>query len=289
MRLGSKEHKHLFCQSFIANHREYEPETLPWPPLDADCLALLQKIPFWQKARDTETHAGVLLSAFAETIDDPVIREAIALQGQEEERHSRLIKTLLERYQIEVTPAKEILLPRNIENAFMNFGFEECLDSFFAFGLFALARQAKIFPEQLYTIFDPILDEEARHIVFFVNWFTYVQIQRGWGFPPLRAMKTLKHYIYVLNSLIDTVAGTKPSQEQKKTGFTATDAKALVGDLTAEKFLATCLRENKQRMSQFDSRLLQPSLLPRLSVIALQVLQLKPKKRQQVSSTLGGA
>lgn len=278
MQIGLEAHKELFCQSFMATHIAYEPENLPWPRLDSKQLSLLQGIPFWEKARDTEREAGVLVSAFAKTIDDPLIREAIALQGEEETRHARLIKTLIDRYEVKVNQPEAIELPQNIEQAFTTFGFEECLDSFFAFGLFGIAREANVFPEQLFTIFDPILDEEARHIVFFVNWFTHLQIERRQGFLPLRSAKTLWYYGRALRNLVAAFTGTDDSGA----GFTATTADSFsLDDVTPEAFVLTCLQENEKRMSKFDARLLQPDLLPRLSSVALRILQLLPKRKQQ--------
>jgi hypothetical protein len=209
-------------------------------------------------------------------VDDPVLHEAIALQGREEGRHARLIKTLIDRYDIEMGERPPIQLKSNIEQAFTDFGFEECLDSFFAFGLFGIAREAGFFPEQFFTIFDPILDEEARHIVFFVNWFTYLQIQRGRSFLGLRTTKTLWHYGRALRNLIEAFGGDDTSGA----GFTATNANSFaMDDLTPESFIAACLEENKKRMSKFDKRLLEPQLMPRISSIALRTLQLIPKRK----------
>jgi hypothetical protein len=281
MKLGSLEHKELFCRQFIETYRDYDPATLPWPDLDDVALATLHAIPFWEKALDIETEAGAMVSGYAKTVKDPVIQEAIALQGQEEYRHSRLIQTLINRYGIEVSQRPPVQLPENIEPAFITFGFEECLDSFFAFGLFAIAKEANIFPEQLFTIFDPILDEEARHIVFFVNWFTYIQIERGQGFPLLRNTKTLLYYAKALSNLIGAFGGTDTSG----TGFTATGANTFMDNLTPEKFLTICLRENQLRMSKYDPRLLQPKFLPRLTNIAYKTLQIIPKRKQQTLAT----
>jgi hypothetical protein len=276
MKIGSEAHKELFCRSFMESHLEYEPEQLPWPQLDSETHARLRGIPFWEKAFDTEREAGVLVSAYAEMVDDPVLQEAIALQGREEGRHARLIKTLIDRYDIEMGERPPIQLKSNIEEAFTDFGFEECLDSFFAFGLFGIAREAGFFPEQFFTIFDPILDEEARHIVFFVNWFTYLQIQRGRSFLGLRTTKTLWHYGRALRNLIEAFGGDDTSGA----GFTATNANSFaMDDLTPESFIAACLEENKKRMSKFDKRLLEPQLMPRISSIALRTLQLIPKRK----------
>ncbi len=61
----------------------------------------------------------------------------------------------------------------------MDFGYNECVDSFAGFGIFRLARDARIFPEALTTLFVRVLVEEARHIVFFVNWVAWDRDRRG--------------------------------------------------------------------------------------------------------------
>ena len=226
---------------------------------------------------DMEREAGALVSGYAATVTDPVLQEAIALQGKEESRHAHLLNTLVNRYGIEIQERPSVQIPQNIEPAFTSFGFGECLDSFFAFGLFAIAREANIFPESIFTIFDPIIDEETRHIVFFVNWFTYTQIDRGQGFIPLRSAKTLWQYGKALSNLIAVFGNDDPS----KTGFAVTGADIFTKNLTLEKFLSICLVENQRRMSKYDPRLLQPQLLPRLANIALRTLELIPKRKLQ--------
>jgi hypothetical protein len=270
MRLGSEQHKELFCHSFIDSHLNYEPEKLAWPNLDGLALERLRGIPFWKEALYTERKAGVMVSAYAKTIQDPLLREAIALQGREESRHARLIEFLIHYYDIQIAEPEIAEIPRCIETAFTDFGFEECLDSFFAFGMFGMARQSRYFPEALFTIFDPILDEEARHIVFFVNWVTYLQIQRGRGWSGWRAFHALWHYGRALSGLIQAFGGGGEREEQ---AFTATGASTFIDDLTPELFFATCLSENSQRMRVFDRRLLQPQLMPRLSTLALRCLK----------------
>ena len=276
MKLGSEAHKELFCRSFIDSHIEYDPETLPWLELDSVSLERLRGIPFWQEALGIERHAGVMVSTFAETIDDPLIREAIALQGREEMRHGRLIEYLIKRYGVPITEPELEEIPSDMETGFIDFGFGECLDSYFAFGMFEIARQAQYLPEPLFTIFDPILNEEARHIVFFVNWVTYLQIQRGGSLGIFRGTHALWHYGRSIWTLVKAFGGKGDREDQ---GFTASRATTFMEDLTPELFFSTCLQENAHRMSQFDPRLLQPQLLPRLSKLALDVLKLFPKRQ----------
>lgn len=276
MKIGSEAHKELFCRTFMESHLQYEPEKLPWPQLDSASLERLRAIPFWAEALKTEREAGVMVSAYAQTISDPVVREAIALQGREETRHARLIEFLINHYDVKINEPPVPEVPSNIETAFIDFGFGECLDSFFAFGLFGLAHQANYFPEQLFTIFEPILHEEARHIVFFVNWVSYLQIQQGRGAGVFRATHALWHYGRALNNLIKAFGSAADGSGE---GFTATGASTFVDDLTPEMLFSACLQENTRRMSVFDDRLLQPQLMPRLTTIARNTLKLLPRRQ----------
>ena len=277
MKLGSENHKELFCRSFITSHVKFEPEQLPWPTLDSVGLERLRSIPFWHEALRTEQGAGAMVNAFAATISDPLLREAIALQGMEEDRHGRLIGFLINHYDIQISQPPAPILPSNIKTAFLDFGFGECLDSFLAFGIFKIARQANYFPEALFDIFDQVLDEEARHIMFFINWVTYAQIHQDSKANWLRGVHALWHYGRAFQDKIKAFSG---SMEDQQEGFTATGAGNFMDDLTPELFLSICLQENTRRMSAFDQKLLQPQLIPKLTKIALRLLRLTSRRQE---------
>ncbi|MEH1831474.1 MAG: ferritin-like domain-containing protein [Nostoc sp.] len=266
MKIGSKEHKELFCRSFFESHLEYEPERLSWPNLDNIALESLRSIPFWREALNTEQEAGVMVNAFAATISDPLLKEAIALQGMEEVRHGRLIKFLINHYDIQISSPPEPVLPSNIKTAFLDFGF----------GLFGIAcRHINYIPEVLFDIFDTVLDEEARHIMFFINWVTYLQIQEGksnWS----RGINALVHYSRALQDKIKAFSG---SNEEQQEGFTAIGASNFIDNLTPELLLSTCLQENTRRLDVFDKELLQPQLIPNLAKTALVTFRFIPRRQ----------
>jgi hypothetical protein len=275
MKIGSEVHKELFCRSFIDSHWAYEPEQLPWPELDELYLERLRRIPFWEEALATELQAGVAVTACAEAQDDPLLRTAIALQAEEESRHARIIGYLIQHYDIEVQEPHIEAVGANPEKAFSHFGYGECLDSFGAFGLFELARQGAYLPTPFFQIFDRVLDEEARHIVFFVNWAAYRQVKRGRGAKILRGASSLWNYGKALRHLLGIIRDANNENES----FTTTGAATFVDDLSLSSFLQTCLQENERRMARFDKRLLQPRLLPTIAKIALATGKLISQRR----------
>lgn len=276
MKIGSEEHKQVFCQSFMNSHRVYEPEHMSFPELDSETLNRLRSIPFWNEALQTERKAGKMLAAYATTVKDPLIRNAIALQGEEEARHGRLIGHLLNYYEIELPEQPERELPEVLEPAFIKFGYGECFDSFFAFGLFAIARESGLMPEVFFTMFDPILDEEARHMVFFINWIAYKQINEGKG--TFRHLHSLWQYMGAVQRRLDSLKGTgKKKKGSTQKGFTATGAKPFMAGLTWEIFLHRCIAENDRRMSVYDDRLLRPQVLPMMARLGLRVISLLSK------------
>jgi len=278
LKIGSEAHKELFCRSFMDSHLSYEPETLPWPELDSNAIDRIRKIPFWDEALYTERNAGMMVQAYADIVEDPLIREAIALQAREEARHGRVIGYMINHYGIEVPDRPTKVLPTNLEPAFIKFGYGECFDSFFAFGLFGIARQTDFIPEALFNIFNTLVDEEARHMVFFVNWIAHKQITEGKGV--FRPYTSFQQYTAAAFRRLDSVKGMgKKGKSTNKKGFTASGAKAVKVDLSLETFLETCISENEKRMSVYPSELLRPDFLPSIANLALNTVKLLPKRR----------
>jgi hypothetical protein len=170
MQIGSEAHKRNFCRQFIDSHQQFDPENLPWPELDDAALERIRAVPFWQEVLHTERRAGAIVAAYAATIADPLAREAVELQGVEEERHARLLGGMIRRYGLAAEEREIEPTGPDLYTAFADFGYGECLDSFLGFGVFKIARQAGFLPDPLFRIFDTLMLEETRHIVFFINW-----------------------------------------------------------------------------------------------------------------------
>ena len=275
MQIGSAAHKELFVQTFFDGHRRYEASELAWPELDDDALALLRGLPFWTHARQFESSAGPMILSLADRVSDKLIREALELQASEETRHAAIVDYMIDLYGLTADDYEpETTLDPVAE--FSQFGFDECLDSFGAFGLFKLARDSRLLPLPIFDIFENVMREESQHIVFFINWFAHHQAQQGGLGRALRPPKALWHYGRALWAIADLV---RDDDADEGADFIVTGAQAFVDNLTPGLVLEACLSENERRMAGFDRRLLVPSLMPALAGLALAGLRWIPRRR----------
>jgi hypothetical protein len=274
MHVGTPRHRDLFCRTFIDTHVAFEPSELPWPELGDVHLARIRAFPFWSYARSIEQRAGRMVSAFAQTLDDPLIREAVALQGVEETRHGRLMSHVVERYGIDV-PENPIEDPPARKDDFCIFGFGECSDSFVGFGAFAIVREKGVFPEPLTAIFENVLYEEARHIVFFINWWRYEEARAGRDKPFLRTFEALRYHV---RAILGTAQGAAEAPKIP-THLDDPELDALVRSVTPQMFLETALAENRRMMARLDRRLLKPTLMPSIATALLLGIRMLPPRR----------
>jgi hypothetical protein len=276
---GLQAHKTLFCRTFVETHRSFDPAALPWPKLDASSIDRLRSIPFWSVALAAERNAGAMVTAYARTITDPEIREAMAVQGVEEARHARLLEVMLANYRVEVAQRPAPALDDS-ERAFIDFGYEECIDSFFGFGIFGLARRIQLFIPELTDIFEVVLLEEARHITFFVNWIAYERIRRGRGNAAFAALATALGYVRAVKRIVTTFApGAKDAPKTQGVGFGAEGAFALFEDVTWRSFLESCIAGHEHYMAAMPRELLKPRVLPELAKAALALPRFRRSER----------
>jgi hypothetical protein len=268
MKIGSDEHKERFCRDFIASHCRFDPATLTWPDLDDLALDRLRAVPFWQEVLYTERRAGAIVDAYAQTIADPLVRDAVALQGFEEARHAELLREMIRRYRIatEERPLEDPL-STDLRRAFADFGYGECLDSFLGFGVFKIARRSGFLPEPLFDIFDMLMREETRHIVFFINWMAWEQAARGGMAGWLRGVTAVRYYGRAIGRLLSTVRRGRRANDGRD--FSATQAGVFLEGFTLRNFVEECCAEHERRMRDFDPDLLKPSFLPKLAAITL--------------------
>jgi hypothetical protein len=279
IRPGSEAHKAAFCRMLLDTHNPYRPAVIDWPLLDSEARDRLVALPIWDIAVQTEGKASTRVLSYAETVADGLLRDAVLLNGFEEGRHKQVLANLVAAYDIPLAPEPEYRRPRHAEWAFMVTGFSECIDSFFAFGLFALAKQSRFFPPELVDTFEPIMQEEARHILFFVNWVAWHRRNLAWWRRPWFWCKVGAVWAFLIGERIGLArsAGKTRDGAPQDNSFTLTGSKAVADiDLAPAALIDLCLAENERRMAGYETRLLRPQVVPRVVRLVRRFLRAQP-------------
>jgi hypothetical protein len=275
IRFGSDEHKRLFCKTLLDTHNPYRPAVLDWPRLGAEAEKRITSLPIWDIAVQTENKAGMNVATYAEGICDPLLKKAVELDGYEEKRHRHVLANLVEAYGIKLAPEPPFPRPRDPEWAFLVTGYSECIDSFFAFGLFKAAKDTGFFPPELIDTFEPVIHEEGRHILFFVNWIAWHRRNMPWWRRPYFEAKVFAVWLFLIYERIGIASDV--SNGQQDNNFTVNGAQQLGADIKVGELVAICLAENDRRLGIYDPRLKRPRFVPFMARQALRFIG--PKKK----------
>jgi hypothetical protein len=269
--LGSDAHKRLFCRTLLDTFNPYKPAVIDWPELDAQARERLVSLPIWDIAVQTEGRAQLNVASYAAVVRDPLLREAIELNAFEEGRHKNVLANLVTAYGIALAPEPEYVRPGDPEWAFMVTGYSECIDSFFAFGLFQSARRSGFFPSELVDTFEPVMQEEARHILFFVNWAAWHRRTMPLWRRPWFELKVLAVWLFLIWERIGIARNVGNGVQDNN--FTVTGAKTVGEDISVGGLIDLCLAENQRRMSAYDQRLVRPRVVPTLARLARRLMR----------------
>ena len=283
IKLGSEEHKVLFSRTMLDLFDPYRPAVLDWPKLDPETQNRITSLPIWDIAVQTEGKAGTRMQNYADTVKDDLVRRALDLNAFEERRHKVVLSCLVAAYDIPLEPEPEYKVPKDREWAYMVTGFSECVDSFFAFGLFETARRSGFFPAELVETFEPVVREEGRHIVFFVNWVAWHRRQLNLFQRIAFELKVWAVWVFLGYERMGIASGIDEKGDAQKAkvegapkpqdnNFTMTGASQVGNDIDVWELMALCLEENDRRLGVYDPRLARPMFMPTLVKVALKVM-----------------
>ena len=264
--LGSDAHKNLFCRTLLDTFDPYKPAVIDWPDLDTETRDRLVSLPIWDIAVQTEGRARLNVASYAAITPDPLLRKAIELNAFEEGRHKLVLSNLVAAYGVALAPEPPYVVRGDPEWAFMVTGYSECIDSFFAFGLFESAKRSGFFPAALVDTFEPVIQEEARHILFFVNWAAWHRRTMPFWRRPFFELKVLAVWLFLIWERLGIARDMGNGVQDNN--FTVTGAKSVGNDTNIGELIDMCLAENQRRMSPYDRRLLRPALVPALARLA---------------------
>jgi hypothetical protein len=278
---GSDRHADASCRMFRETFNPYRPAVLDWPVLAPATRARIVALPIWDIAVQTEGKARLRMAAYAGTLDEPGMRDALALNAWEEQRHKEVLSRMAAAYGIELAPEPAPPLPRDREWAYLVTGYSECIDSFFAFGLFELARRSGLFPPALVDTFEPVMQEECRHILFFANWAAWHRARLPFRRRVRFEARVAAVWCFLawerigLARAVDRRGGAR----EPDNNFTLHGAQSVADDgIRLRDLVALCLAENDRRFAGYDERLLRPATMPRLARLVLRfVLRFVPR------------
>jgi hypothetical protein len=269
--VGSEAHKRSFCRMLLETHHPYSPAEITWPELTQQERSRLTSLPIWDNAVHKESCATARVRAFAQSVTDPLLREALDLDANEEARHEAVLTRLAEAYRIALSPAA-VAAPQDPERAWLLTGLSECIDVFFAFGLFEAARRSGFFPPKLVDTFEPVIQEECRHILFFANWMAWHQRNMPWWRRPLFVVKTWRLWLHLIRERVAMARGIGSKARARNANFTMTGTRSMGVKLKPRELIDLCLAENSRRMAGYDPRLVRPTTVPRLARLVRQLL-----------------
>ncbi|MEA2733058.1 MAG: hypothetical protein QOF70_7533 [Acetobacteraceae bacterium] len=267
MPIGSDAHRDAVCRMFRDTFNPYRPSIIDWPTLSPDALARLTGLPIWDIAVQTEGKARLRMLAYGRSLTDPAWREAIVCNAWEEGRHKEVLSNLIAAYGIRLAPEPAYLEPRDPEWAYLVTGFSECVDSFFAFGLFEVAKQSGFFPPELVDTFEPVIQEEARHILLFANWLAWHRRRLPLWRRPWFELRVAAVWVFLAWERIGIARGMDAGDgKPADNNFTLTGSKSVSDvDISPASLMAVCLAENERRFAGYDSRLRRPTTTPAIA------------------------
>lgn len=261
---GSDAHRQAFCELLLDTHNPYKPAVIEWPKLAPDALARVIGLPIWDIAVQTEGRASANVRSFAATEADPLLRAALTMDADEEARHKQVLAKLFAAYGIALAPEPAYPPPKYPQFAWLKTGYSECIDSFFAFGLFAAAKRSGYFPPELVDTFEPVMQEEARHILFFVNWVAWRRRTLPlWRRPLFFAQRALV-WLLIITERIGMARDVDGGGHVHDPNFAISGGDAVGVSLAPRELLDLCLTENDRRMQGYEPRLLRPTTVPTL-------------------------
>ncbi len=274
--IGSTAHRDACWAMFRETFNPYKPSIIDWPKLDAEARERLISLPIWDIAVQTEGKARLRMLSYARACADPAWGSAVALNGWEEGRHKVVLSHLVAAYGIKLEQEPAYIEPRDTEWAYLVTGFSECIDSFFAFGLFELARRSAFFPPELVETFEPVIQEEARHILLFANWLAWHRRHVAWWRRPWFDLRVLAVWAFLGWERMGLARGMDDGKKSaaQDNNFTITGSKAVSDvEISVAGLMTICLAENDRRFAGYDPRLLRPTTMPALVRLALPVLR----------------
>jgi hypothetical protein len=139
-----------------------------------------------------------------------------------------------------------------------------------------MASRSGLFPAELVTTFEPVMQDECRHILLFANWVAWHRANLPWWrriFFELRVAAVWVQLGWERIGLARSI-DADGNETYQDYNFTVTGTRSVTAaDFSVRDLMATCLAENESRFSGYDPRLKRPTTMPRLVRLLVRFLR----------------
>ena len=199
IKLGSDDHKNLFCRTLLTTFDPYKPAVIDWPKLDQETRDKITGLPIWDIAVQTEGKAGLRVATFGELVTDPLLKRAIELDAFEERRHKHVLANMVEAYGIKLEPEPEYHQAQGSRMGLHGHRLQRMHRQLLRLRPVRDWPSARAsFPPELVDTFEPVMKEEGRHILFFVNWVAWYRRNMPLWRRPWFALKILGVWAFLI-------------------------------------------------------------------------------------------
>ncbi len=264
--MGSPAHRHEVCRMFRETFNPYRPAVIAWPKLSPDMLQRITSLPIWDIAVHTEGRARLRFASYAAVLQTPEVRDALMLNAWEEHRHKEVLSKLVNAYGIALGPEPAYRVPRDPEWMYLVTGYCECIDSFFAFGLFELAPPVWLLSRRAGG------DVRTRHAggmspypAWFANLVASQRASLPWWRRIIFELRVAAAWFYIGWERLVMARSMKANGmgTGQDTNFTVTSAQAVTAiDIGFRDLMMLCMQENDSRFAGYDGRFVRPKSSP---------------------------
>ena len=142
-----------------------------------------------------------------------------------------------------------------------------------------MARRSGLFPPELVETFEPVMQDECRHILLFANWVGWHRAHLSWWRRIAFELRVAAVWVFLGWERIGMARSmdAEGNETLQDSNFTVNGAKAVSdGEISVRDLMLLCLAENDRRFAGYDPRLARPTTMPRLVRFALRFLRGRP-------------
>ncbi|WP_293379998.1 hypothetical protein [Phenylobacterium sp.] len=121
--------------------------------------------------------------------------------------------------------------------------------------------------------FEPVMREEGRHILFFVNWVAWKRRNMPLWRRPWFELKAMAVWLFLIAERIGIAGDMEKSDKAQDSNFTLNGSKELGVEISFPELARICLEENDRRLAPYDARLIRPVFVPNMIRLALRFMK----------------